>query len=89
MAYLLAELGASGHLDSRQRLVIQGRFLPEDLEEALDKYIGERSTARRLDSVSGAHVLFKLQVIRSFWRQQLLFAKSLRKICKGVLSCCQ
>ena len=40
-AYLLAELGTSGSLDSQSRLVIKGRFLPKSFETVLRRYVNE------------------------------------------------
>ncbi|KAL5231884.1 hypothetical protein ABZP36_030660 [Zizania latifolia] len=37
--FLLAEMGTSGSLDGQQRLVIKGRFVPENFEAILRRYI--------------------------------------------------
>ncbi|BFG30069.1 hypothetical protein CerSpe_163430 [Prunus speciosa] len=41
MAFLLAELGASGSLHKQQRLYVDGRFPAEDFEEILRRYATE------------------------------------------------
>jgi len=39
MMFLLAEMGTSGSLDGKQRLVIKGGFAPKNFEAILRRYI--------------------------------------------------
>ncbi|KAL8263125.1 hypothetical protein R6Q59_024474 [Mikania micrantha] len=41
MAFLLTELGTSGSLDEKQRLVVKGRFAPKNFEGILRRYANE------------------------------------------------
>ncbi|KAI3852129.1 hypothetical protein MKW98_020128 [Papaver atlanticum] len=38
MNFLLTEMGTSGSLDGQQRLVVKGRFTPEDFRRILQRY---------------------------------------------------
>ncbi|XP_026428748.1 eukaryotic translation initiation factor 2 subunit beta-like [Papaver somniferum] len=39
MNFLLTEMGTSGCLDGQQRLVVKGRFTPEDFQRILQRYL--------------------------------------------------
>merc|ERR1719383_1123845 len=41
MSFILAELGASGSIDGKQRLIVKGRFQPKSIENVLRKYMIE------------------------------------------------
>ena len=41
MTFLLAEMGTSGSLDGKQRLVVKGIFAPKNFEGILRRYISK------------------------------------------------
>lgn len=41
MQFILSELGASGSIDGKQRLILKGRFQPKSIENVLRKYMIE------------------------------------------------
>jgi len=50
LAYSLAELGTSGSLDGKERLVIKGRFQPKQIESVVRHYVAEYVSCRTCKS---------------------------------------
>jgi translation initiation factor 2 subunit 2 len=50
-SFVLAEFGTTGSLDSHKRLILKGKYLPQDLESLITKYIQEYVTCQNCQSL--------------------------------------